>query len=230
MKILAVDTSTNSCSVAIVDKESLLAEVTLVSRQTHSKHLMKMINTVTDLSDLSISEMDGFAVTSGPGSFTGLRIGISSIKGLAAASDKPVVGVSSLDAIAMQFSCSPHLICPFLDARGGEVYFSRYRFEDSVLKKEIEEQVLLPEDAVCDIDESCIFVGDGASIYKNVILDRIGELAFFAPPCQDTIRASTVAHLSMNRFKGNDTDDISAFAPHYIRKSYAELKAEPDSH
>ena len=223
MKILAVDTAVKSCSVAIVDKESVLAEITLRREQTHSKHLMEMINAAIKLSGIIVSELDGFAVTRGPGSFTGLRIGISSIKGMAAATRKPLVGVSSLDALAMQCFFSQYLICPLLDARRGEVYFSRYRFKGNILKKEIDEQVLPPGKAVCDINEASIFVGDGAFVYQKVIRDKLGALAHFALPCQSTIRASTIANIGMDRFKNNDTDDISGFVPFYIRKSYAEL-------
>ena len=223
MRILAVDTATKSCSVAIVDNESLLAEVTIVREQTHSKHLMEMINTVTGLSGLTVSELDGFAVTRGPGTFTGVRIGISSVKGLAVASGKPVVGVSSLDVLAMQASLSSYLICPLLDARRGEVYCARYRFRDGNLKKEIEEQVFPPEKAVRDLNEACLFVGNGARLYQETILNKIGNFAHFAPTFQNTIRASTVAHLSMKRFVNADTDDVATFVPHYIRKSDAEI-------
>lgn len=223
MKILAVDTAVKSCSVAIVDKESVLVEFTLGIEQTHSKHLMCMINSAIELSGIIVSELDGFAVTRGPGSFTGLRIGISSIKGLAAATRKPLVGVSSLDVLAMQCFFSQYLICPLLDARRGEVYFSRYRFKRGILKKEIDEQVLPPGEAVCDINEACIFVGDGAFVYQKAIRDKLGTLAHFALPHQSTIRASTIANISMDRFKNNDTDDICSFVPFYIRKSYAEL-------
>ncbi len=219
MKILAVDTATKSCSVAIVEKESVIAEITLFIEQTHSRHLMEMIDTVLNLSGLTVSELDGFAVTRGPGSFTGLRIGISSIKGFAMASGKPVVGVSSLDSLAMQCCFSSYLVSPLLDARKGEVYFSRYRFGNGYLKKEIKEQAITPVQAVCDINEPCLFVGDAARIYQNKIKDEIGDLAHFAPPYQNTIRASTVGHLSMAKFEINDTDDNSLFAPHYIRKS-----------
>lgn len=224
MKILAVDTATTSCSVAIVDKDTLLAEITNVREQTHSKHLMNMINTVIGFSGLSLSGLDGFAVTRGPGTFTGLRIGISSVKGLATASGKPIVGVSSLDALAMQVSLSSYFICPLLDARKGEVYFSRYRFREGSLIKEIEEQVFPPEKAVSDLNEECIFVGNGALLYQEMILNKLGESAHFAMSFQNTIRASTVAHLSMHRFIKADTDDIGMFVPHYIRKSDAELK------
>ena len=223
MRILAVDTATKSCSVAIVEKESIIAETTLFIEQTHSKHLMEMIDTALNMSGLTVSELDGFAVTRGPGSFTGLRIGISSIKGFAMASGKPVVGVSSLDSLAMQCCFSSYLVSPLLDARKGEVYFSRYRFENGHLKKEVREQAITPVEAVCDINEPCLFVGDAVKNYQNKIKDEIGDLAHFAPHYQNTIRASTVAHISMAKFEANDTDDNSLFAPHYIRKSYAEL-------
>ncbi len=224
MKILSVDTSTTSCSVAIVDKESLVVEITNNRRQTHSKHLMDMINMVIGLSGLGLSDVDGFAVTRGPGTFTGLRIGVSSVKGLAVASGKPVVGVSSLDALALQASTYSNLICPLLDARRGEVYFSRYRFQDGYLKKEIKEQALSPEDAVRGLNEPCMFLGNGAILYKKILLRKLGASAAFAPPFQNTIRASTVAHLSLDRFLKKDTDDAASLVPYYIRKPDAILK------
>jgi tRNA threonylcarbamoyladenosine biosynthesis protein TsaB len=223
MKILAVDTSTTTCSVAIVDKTSLLSEFTLDREETHSKHLMDMIKAVLRMSGLFFSDLDGFAVTRGPGSFTGLRIGISTIKGLAVASEKPVVGVSSLEALALQVSYSPDLLCPILDARKGEVYFSRYRFLDGYLKKQTNERVALPDKAVDELNESCLFVGDGALLYKEMILSKMGEFASFAPMNQHMIRASTMGYLSMAKFENNDTDDFENILPYYIRKSDAEL-------
>ncbi|MGB5749373.1 MAG: tRNA (adenosine(37)-N6)-threonylcarbamoyltransferase complex dimerization subunit type 1 TsaB, partial [Desulfobacterales bacterium] len=110
MRILALDTATQNCSVAIVDDGSLLAELTSVNSTTHSRRLMDFINTVCSLADLKAEDVDGFAVTIGPGSFTGLRIGISTIKGLAFSLGKPVVGVSSLDALAWQCAQSAYLI------------------------------------------------------------------------------------------------------------------------
>ncbi len=223
MRILAVDTATTSCSVAIVDKTSLLSEFTLAKEETHSKHLMDMIKAALRMSGLNFSDLDGFAVTRGPGSFTGLRIGISTIKGLVVASEKPVVGVSSLETLALQVSYSRDLICPILDARRGEVYFSRYRFLNGHLKKQTKERVAPPDQAVEDLNESCLFVGNGALLYKEMILEKMGELASFAPLIQNTIRASTMAYLSMAKFENNDTDDIEKILPYYIRKSDAEL-------
>lgn len=224
MKILAVDTATKSCSVAIIDKDTLLAEVSITSKQTHSRHLMEMVNRAMGMSGLNISGLDGFAVTIGPGSFTGLRIGISSVKGLAMASGKPVVGISSLDVLAMQSNFSQYLISPLIDARKGEVYFSRYRFKGCMLKKEIEEQVLPPQKAIENIKEPCIFIGNGAFLYKEILMDRVGDFARFVFPFQNAIRASTVAYLGLDRLKENDADDVFKLVPKYIRKSDAELK------
>ncbi|MDH3356551.1 MAG: tRNA (adenosine(37)-N6)-threonylcarbamoyltransferase complex dimerization subunit type 1 TsaB [Desulfobacteraceae bacterium] len=223
MRILAVDTATTSCSVAIVDKTSLLSEFTIDREETHSKHLMDMIKAVLRMAGINFSDLDGFAVTRGPGSFTGLRIGLSTIKGLAVASEKPVVGVSSLEALAFQVSYSRDLICPILDARKGEVYFSRYRFLNGHLKKQTKERVAPPDKAVDDLNESCLFVGNGALLYKEMILEKMGGLASIAPMIQNTIRASTMAYLSMAKFEKNDTDDIEKIMPYYIRKSDAEL-------
>ena len=224
MKILAVDTATKSCSVAIVDKESLLAEMTVVTEQTHSKHLLEMISIVIKHSGLNLSDLNGFAVTRGPGSFTGLRIGISSVKGLAAAQGKPIVGVSSLDALARQVSFSPYLINSLIDARRDEVYSSRYRYKDGNLIKEGKEQAVSPGDALDEINEPCIFVGSGAVLYQKAIKDKLGEYAYFAQAYENTIRASTVASLSMDRFEKGDTEDAETFVPNYIRKSDAQLK------
>lgn len=218
-----MDTATTSCSVAIVNRASLLSEFTLNRRETHSKHLMEMINTIIGMSGLNFSDLDGFAVTIGPGSFTGLRIGISTVKGLAVASEKPVVGVSSLETLALQVYYSRDLICPMLDARKGEVYFSRYRYMDGHLIKQTKERVAPPEKALDGLNESCLFVGNGAILNKKMILEKMGECASFAPMIQNTIRASTLAYLSMSKFENNDTDDVEKILPYYIRKSDAEL-------
>ena len=229
MKILAVDTSTLSCSAAVVADGLLRAELNTVNSQTHSKHLMDMISTLCGMSELKIAEMDGFAVTIGPGSFTGLRIGISTIKGLAWSLNKPVVGVSSLDAIAWQCAPSPYPICSLLDARKQEVYYCRYRFSGDELKKEGIEQVASPDRVLRDIHEPCLFVGNGALLYKGKISDELGESAHFAGWNQHTIRASTVAGLSLARFRRQKTDDVALLVPLYIRKSDAELQLNKKS-
>jgi tRNA threonylcarbamoyladenosine biosynthesis protein TsaB len=185
-----------------------------------------MINLVIKHSGLNLSDLNGFAVTRGPGSFTGLRIGISSVKGFAAAQGKPIAGVSSLVALARQVSFSPHLICSLIDARRDEVYSSKYRYKDGNLRKEGKERAISPGDVLDEINEPCIFVGSGAVLYRNVINDKLGEYAYFAQAYENTIRASTVARLSMDRFEIDDTDDVEMFVPNYIRKSNAQLQLQ----
>jgi len=223
MKILAVDTATKSCSVAIVDGDALLAEETVVATQTHSKHLMEMVDAVIKKAGLTISDVDCFAVTKGPGSFTGLRIGISSVKGMAAASGKPIVGISTLDALAFPFSMSSYLICPLIDAYRGEVYTAFYRFKNGVLEEKTSEKAISPEKLFRDIKEDCLFVGNGVISNKNIIKEKMDKLSHFPLPCQNEIMAYTVANLSMSRFISNDIDNNADFTPHYIRKSDAEI-------
>ncbi len=224
MKILALDTATQTCSVAIIDDERLLVELTRANIKTHSRHLMDLIETVCLAADLSVRDMDGFAVTIGPGSFTGLRIGISTIKGLAFSLAKPVAGVSSLDALAWQCAQSAYLICPLLDARKKEVYACRYRFKNNELIRDISERVVSPAEALSGIREPCIFVGNAAQIYQGNISAKLGELAYFASHAQHTIRASSIAWLSIPGFHRKQTEDVAMLVPHYIRKPDAEIK------
>lgn len=222
MNILAVDTATKACSVAVMADETMIAEMTINHGQTHAKLLMNMIHRTLKFSSLTINDIDGFAVTTGPGSFTGLRIGLSTIKGFAAATAKPIVGVSTLAALSYPFSSSGKLICPLLDARRGEVYTARYRFDGLQMNTLQEPRAATLMNAIVDIDEPCIFVGDGVAQNKNALLDKLGPMAMIANSGQHPINASNVASLSMSRFKINDTDDINKLVPLYIRKSDAE--------
>jgi tRNA threonylcarbamoyladenosine biosynthesis protein TsaB len=223
MRILAVDTATRSCSVAVTENRTVLGEMTRVSDQTHSKHLLEMVDAVVRKAGLALSALDGFAVTRGPGSFTGLRIGISSVKGLAMAVNKPAVGISSLETLARQVTPASELICPLIDARKGELYTALYRFGTRGLTPLHAERVLAPDEALRGVRAPCIFVGSGAVLYRDVIIDKLGGAARFAPDEQDIIRASTVARLGLERFKNGDAGEIADLVPHYIRKSDAEL-------
>ncbi|MFH0998106.1 MAG: tRNA (adenosine(37)-N6)-threonylcarbamoyltransferase complex dimerization subunit type 1 TsaB [Pseudomonadota bacterium] len=226
MRILAVDTSTRSCSVAVVDREDLLAEVTSGNGQTHSRHLMAMIDSALGLAGLNLSMTDGLAFTCGPGSFTGLRIGISTILGLSAATRKPIVGISGLDSLAMQAAAPNITICPLIDGRRNEVYCARYRWINGELVKEAAEQVLPPELAIIGLNNTpVLFAGNGAQLYQALIRERLGDCARFALNCQNTLRASTVAWISMKRFEMGDVDDIFRFEPMYIRRPDAKIPA-----
>ena len=225
MRILAVDTSTRSCSVAVVDGSDLLAEITSGNGQTHSRHLMAMIDSALEMAGIKLSMTDGLAFTSGPGSFTGLRIGISTMLGLSAATRKPIAGISGLDALAMQAAASNMTICPLIDGRRNEVYCARYRWANEALVKEMSEQVLSAELAITGIRTPALFTGSGAQLHRALIRDRLGDRADFAPNCQNTLRASTVAWLGLKRFEIGDVDDIFRFEPMYIRRPDAKIPA-----
>ena len=226
MKILAVDTATTSCSVAVADDEDLLSEMTIDNDQTHSKHLTVLIQEVIRLAGISLSEIDGFAVTKGPGSFTGLRIGMSTVKGLAVASGRPVVGVSTLETLAMQSGSPDLLVCPLIDARRGEVYFAGYRFEQDRLFEQHEPQAVLPQKILSELQQLSVFIGNGAILYRQNIIDNLGDQAYFAPSGQHIIRAATVAMLGHKRFADGDVDEIESLVPMYLRKSDAELNRQ----
>lgn len=223
MKILAVDTATTGCSVALTDGENLLAEINLISTRTHSRHLAGMIAEVCRLAGLAVGGMDAYAVVKGPGSFTGLRIGVSTVKGLAEAAGRSIVGISALQALAEQAAAATELVCPLIDARRGEVYFSIYGVADGVLFERHLENVLRPDQALLDIDAPCTFVGNGAVQYRSLIRDNLGESAYFAPSSADHIRASTVARLALRRLENGDSDEIRHFVPAYVRKSDAQI-------
>ena len=223
MKLLAVDTSTRACSVAVVDQDRLACEITTGPTGTHSTHLLRLIRMALELAEMELRGLDGLAVCVGPGSFTGLRIGVSTVKGLAFATAKPVAGVSSLEALAQPCLPWPHLICAMLDARKGEVYAARYRARDGRLEHEGREVVLSIEDALDGIDEACLFVGDGARRYREPIDSKLGPLALFPAPSQDIIRASTVAALAQRQFAWQENEDLDRLVPRYIRQSDAEL-------
>jgi tRNA threonylcarbamoyladenosine biosynthesis protein TsaB len=186
---------------------------------------MALVDTVCSMSGIKIGDVDAFAVTAGPGSFTGLRIGISTIKGLAFSLNKPVIGISSLEALAWQCAQSPYLICPLVDARKKEVYYSRYRFKNNELVKEGDEKVAKPVDAVRGIREPSLFVGNAAQMYREKIAAELGELAHFAAWSQNTIRASSVAWLSLTEFARQRDSDAGLLVPRYIRKPDAQIKA-----
>ena len=232
MKVLAVDTATNSCSVAVVEGQQLLAELTLVSGETHSRHLVRLIDTLMQTAGLSLDRIEGFAVARGPGSFTGLRIGISTVKGLAVGGDRPAVGVSTLESLAWQIGPTDHLICPMIDARRKEIYAAVYRWEADRLSAVCGERAAPCESVLETIDGSCIFIGSGAEVYQRQIIDKMGHRALFVPTGLHSIRAAAIGMLGARRLSSGDSDDIERLVPTYLRKSDAEMALadeKPDS-
>ncbi len=174
------------------------------------------------LAGTSLNEVDGVAVTRGPGSFTGLRIGLNSMKGLGRAINKPMVAISSLEALAAQVDPTPLTIFPLIDAFRKEIFMAGYRYEHNKLTQVVEEQVGDPGMVLSLVSDSAVFVGNGAVTYGPVLAEKLGDRAHFANSLQHTIRASTVARLAMTRLTSEGCD-AEMITPVYVRKCDAEI-------
>ncbi|NOZ69152.1 MAG: tRNA (adenosine(37)-N6)-threonylcarbamoyltransferase complex dimerization subunit type 1 TsaB [Deferribacteres bacterium] len=224
MKILALETSTLTGGIAIADNSlGLIAEVRVNVRIAHAERLMPSVEWLLKASGTGIHEIDAFAVSIGPGSFTGLRIGLSTVKGLSYATDKPVVPVPTLDAFAMSLPFCSYVICPMLDARKNEVYAALYRWEDNVCRKIMPEAAINPRELLHRFDGPVVVMGDGAETYRGLIKDVLKDKAVFAPASRMSPSASTVAEAAFERLGQGITADIATLAPFYVRKSEAEI-------
>ena len=237
MIILAMETSTLTGSVALVEapvggdgtwkREKILGETSLCTPETHSAKLMPAIDRLLLETSLTIRQVQGIAVGLGPGSFTGLRIAVSTVKGLAYSLKVPVVGVPTLDALAYNLPYASMLVCPVLDARKKEVYAALFRGNrEGHLEKISEDWVLSPEDLCSRISEKTVFLGNGIEVYGEFFKERLGSRVLFAPPELSLPRAANVARLSLLKFKDGLSLDLSSFAPIYIRRSEAEVHYE----
>ncbi|MFQ5586405.1 MAG: tRNA (adenosine(37)-N6)-threonylcarbamoyltransferase complex dimerization subunit type 1 TsaB [Thermodesulfobacteriota bacterium] len=198
MKLLAVDASTSSGSVALLDGEELVAEFTFHGGGKHSETLLTAIGTVCTMGRIDVKAVDAFAVTRGPGSFTGLRVGISVVKGLAWSSDKPVIGVSTLMSLAMNVPCTDGAVCPILNARRGEIYGGLYRWDKGCLEVVRDDCAVAPEAFMEKVDGTTLFLGDGIDVCGGLIRERFGG-ARLAPPYLWDIRASNVGRIALTR-------------------------------
>jgi tRNA threonylcarbamoyladenosine biosynthesis protein TsaB len=220
MNLLAVDTSTTSCSAALFCGDRLLAEVVYAAGKTHSRHLMSMIHRILEECRCEPADVGGIAVTRGPGTFTGLRIGISTVKGLAEATGTPVVGVSSLAALAFPFALHDCPVVAMIDARRGEIYYTQYRGSTQPATRV---SVGAPETVAAALPENAILVGSGALLYRRVFENRSPRIRF-ADTMQHVIRAASVGRLALERFRKQDVDPIDALIPEYVRKSDAQIQ------
>ncbi len=221
-KILAVDTATSACSVALRNGGGTLAELNYFHGQTHSKHLATMVAALLDMASVRIDDVDAFAVDAGPGTFTGLRIGLATVKGLADATRKPAVGVSSLDVLASQAEFFTGQICSMLDARRGEVYTARYTAGDRAVEKISTEEVISPQQAVAANTGPCLYIGSGAVAYRDIISEIAGGAARYVEGDANHLRASTVARLGLRQLRKPAAGEDGNLVPNYIRRSDAE--------
>ena len=233
MKLLALDSSGLVASVAILDGETLVAEYTLNYKKTHSQTLLPMLDEIVKMTQTELSEVDAIAVAAGPGSFTGLRIGSATAKGLGLALNKPIISVPTLEGIACNFYGTDALICPMMDARRKQVYTGFYRFEGGemkVLKEQCAQSVEDTLDQLRKYNEPVIFLGDGVPVYHDEIMEKMGESAIFAPAHANRQRAAAVGALAQVYFAQGIYESADEFVPDYLRKSQAEREREERLH
>jgi tRNA threonylcarbamoyladenosine biosynthesis protein TsaB len=225
--ILSMDTATPCSAVALTfgtrQNGRVLASLSLTGNVTHSRRLFAAIDHLMGEAEVDWQTIAGIGVSLGPGSFTGLRIGMATAKGLAAAAGKPLFGVSTLDSLAARCVTSK-LICTVLDARKKEVYAAFHRCNENGYSERISDMtVMAPENLAASISEPVIMVGDGAMVYEELFKKLLGEQVIFAPSQLHEPSASSLGMLAGEMFESGAQLDLAEAVPVYIRSSDAEL-------
>lgn len=229
MKILALDASGIVASVAIASEEEIIAEYTIKHKKTHSQTLLPMIDKVLQFAEVDLKDIEYIAATEGPGSFTGLRIGAATAKGISQALNIPVVNVPTLEALAYNVVDSDKLICPIMDARRGNVFAAMYSRSNGGLEVVRQQEALPIEDLINDINslgENVIFVGDGINVHHDYIRNYLRVDYVLAPAYIREQKASSVVGVAFDYIKKNQYIQSKDFKPVYLRKSQAERELE----
>lgn len=246
MIILSIDSSSKVATAALMKDNKLLGEITLNDKKEHSVILMSIIENLLKANNLNIDDIDGYVVSKGPGSFTGLRIGMATVKGLSLGSNKPYVSVSSLDALALSAANFDGIICPIMDALRNSVYTALYKGHaaaaDSItgiksanansdlpvtLEKVLDYSALDLNELVEIIkakEEKVIFIGDGVDRYKDYLIENCPN-CYFPPNHLNLVRASSLGEIGSVLLKNGDFDDPNS-TPFYLKKSQAEREYE----
>ena len=225
MKILALDSSGLVASVAVVTEDKVLGEFTVNNKKTHSQTLLPMVDEVLKILDMDVKELDAIAVAGGPGSFTGLRIGASTAKGLALVLDIPIINIPTVDSLAYNLYGTDHLICPMMDARRNQVYTGLYEWQEGEFK------VVLPQFAA-EVEElaeklnsynrEIIFLGDGVEAQLSKFAPLLKVPYTIAPVHLSKQRAAALGALGIEYYKAGKLQDGDSFEPEYLRMSQAE--------
>ncbi|MSN24531.1 MAG: tRNA (adenosine(37)-N6)-threonylcarbamoyltransferase complex dimerization subunit type 1 TsaB [Geobacter sp.] len=227
LNILAIDSSTSMATVALSVGHKIVAESIFSTDRTLSARLIPEIERLVALGGLSLSDIDLFAASVGPGSFTGVRGGVATMQGLALAGGKPCIGYSSLAMLAMNFSLCTYPVCPMLDARKSEIYSGLYDCSASIPQSILKDCVMPPADFLelvfTNIDQPVIFAGDGAQRYQEEIVSRFGSRATIAPFQLHNSRAANGAMLALDGFRRAAAVAPSMLLPVYLRASEAEI-------
>lgn len=223
MPILAMDTATLVSSVALATRDTLVAELTLQTRKTHSEQLMPHIEQLLSLAETSKEAVEAVAVSIGPGSFTGLRIGLATAKALAYALRVPLIGVPTLEALAYGCPVPGALLVPTMDAQKGNIYFALYRWRDAGLEEIAPPRVAGHQEVFAELaaaGQPAVIMGEAVGLYHSALIER--EELIAAEPHVAMPRAASVAMLGWRLFDSGVSHDVMTLEPLYIRRSEAE--------
>ena len=225
MRVLAIDSSGLTATVAIVEDDTTIAEFTINYKKTHSQTLLPMIDEMVKMVEADLNTIDAIAVAGGPGSFTGLRIGSATAKGLGLALGKPLIHIPTADAMAYSIYGCEDIICPIMDARRKQVYTGIYRFTDHRLET-VEEQMAVPvEEMIKKLNaygQPVTFLGDGVPVFCELITEKMEVPYSFAPAHVNKQRAAAVAALGLIYYREGKTETAMEHVPDYLRVSQAE--------
>lgn len=233
MRILAMDSSGLVATVAILEDEEMIAEYTVNYKKTHSQTLLPMLDEIVKMTEFDLSTIDAIAIAGGPGSFTGLRIGAATAKGLGLALDKPLIHIPTVDGMAYCLFGQSGIICPIMDARRNQVYTGLYRFTEGQFQI-IEEQMALSVQELIEklnqYGEKVTFLGDGVPVYKKQFEEGLTCDFAFAPAHLNRQRAAAVGVLGMKYYQEGKVESARDHRPEYLRLSQAEReRAEKDA-
>lgn len=227
MKVLGIESSCDILSVSIIDEGRLIGCIKSLRNKGHSAYLTPMIKDILKMAKLSLDDMYGFALSIGPGSFTGLRVGVATVKGLSFATGKPVIGIPTLDVIADNLGLIRGIACPILDAKKGKVYTTMYEYKNARQKRLLSYKLITADEAIdmaIEKKKDTIFLGDGLKLYKNRIKSRLKNKASFAPEHLWFPSAETVARIGEIRFKEGKREDPEELLPMYMYSKECSIK------
>ena len=221
MKLLVIDTSGPVCGVAVMEEERVISELTVQNHNTHSATLMPLVETGLATAGSALKEMDVIAAVTGPGSFTGVRIGVATAKGLAHGAGIPCVPVDALEALSVSAGDFEGIVCPIQDARAGQVYGAAFRKGERLLPDQplkLEEYLEILQ----TLGERFLFTGDGVGPHRSAIRESLGDRAAFAPPHLSFLRPSAAGLLAMEKAKRGETVDYLSLEAKYLRPPNAQ--------
>ena len=226
MKILALDSSGLTASVAVIEDENLMGEYTMNYKKTHSQTLLPMLDELAKMIELDLQPIDAIAVAGGPGSFTGLRIGSSTAKGMALALKKPILSIPTLEGLAYRLTpVTDELVCPLMDARRNQVYTGIYRYKEEGIEVVRQQEAVAIEELIEQVnalERPVVFLGDGVPVQKEALEANVTVPYRFAPAHLNRQSASAVAALGVVYYKEGKSEDARDHKPIYLRQSQAE--------